>query len=267
VTAAAKSPLGERAPLSGRRFSRIENVILVETIGSTNDLAKTFVEAMLNDGSDLAPTVVAARVQTAGRGRAGRVWTTPPGESLALSLVTPLPEGMARLRIPVETGIVLARGLSRVFGVEVRLKWPNDLLVARRKLGGILVETRSTEDGAYAVTGVGLNVTASRSELDEAGLALATSLAAEGVDRSKLEWDDVVFDVVRLFDDALENPIDDLAAAFADVTEHTRGDRLVVKDGERTVEGDYRGVTADGLLKLGTPSGEETIVSGDVATF
>ena len=66
------SPLGPLAPLGGRRYGRIANVILLEEVSSTNDVARALVEKMVEEDTDLLPTCVVARRQTAGRGRAGR---------------------------------------------------------------------------------------------------------------------------------------------------------------------------------------------------
>ncbi len=150
----------------------------------------------------------------------------------------------------------------------MRLKWPNDLLVGGRKLGGILVEARAGDDGeGYAVAGLGLNVRASREELDAAGLPSATSLAAEGVAPEQCEREAALESVLSILDAGLAAPWPDLPAAFEAVTVHRPGERLSVRDGGRETSGVYLGVTADGFLRLGAEGGEETVLSGDVASF
>jgi BirA family biotin operon repressor/biotin-[acetyl-CoA-carboxylase] ligase len=112
------------------------------------------------------PVLLVAESQTAGRGRLGRSWASAPGESLTFSLgLTLAPADWAGLSLAV--GVVLAEQLHP----ELRLKWPNDLWLRGRKLGGILVET-ATLAGAepnrrYAVIGIGLNI----APRDAAGLA------------------------------------------------------------------------------------------------
>jgi BirA family biotin operon repressor/biotin-[acetyl-CoA-carboxylase] ligase len=103
------------------------------------------------------PVLLVAESQTAGRGRLGRGWRSAPGESLTFSLGLQLaPMDWAGLSLAV--GVSLAESLDR----RTQLKWPNDLWVNDRKLGGILIETASFGGGAqsqrYAVIGVGLNV-------------------------------------------------------------------------------------------------------------
>jgi BirA family biotin operon repressor/biotin-[acetyl-CoA-carboxylase] ligase len=259
---------GVSDPLEGRSFSHIENVIYLPSTPSTNDVAKTIVEKMLAESEDVRPTIIVAGEQTAGHGRMGRSWTPLRG-ALAVSVIVPWPEGPERVRVPVRAGIALARGLSRAFALDVRLKWPNDLLVNRRKLGGILVEARANDEGeGWAVVGVGLNVRGTRKDLDARGLRDATSLEDAGVAAAKLAG---VAPLSALLD-ILDVPLGEagkvsLEEAFAAVSAHAPGDAMSVMDAGRSVSGVFRGVNADGALRLSTGRGEETIVSGDVVLF
>jgi BirA family transcriptional regulator, biotin operon repressor / biotin---[acetyl-CoA-carboxylase] ligase len=262
------SPLGAMAPLGGKRFARIHNLIVLETIPSTNDFGKMIVERMLEESEEIRLTVVVAKEQTAGRGRSGRAWAPLPG-ALALSALVPWPEGPGRVRLPIESGVLLARGLSSAFGIDVRLKWPNDLLVGRRKLGGILIEARSNDEGeGWAVVGLGLNVLGTRAALDAGGLPDATSLEACGVARTLLEGDAPLEAVLSVLDEGVGEPASDpLPEAFAAVSAHAPGDVLTVDDGARTHKGAFAGLTPDGFLRLATADGDETLVSGDVVLF
>lgn len=268
------SPLGALPPLGGRRFDRIQNLCLVREADSTNELAKAVLEQMIADDTELLPTAFVASRQTAGKGRSGREWRTAPGGSLAVSLVVPWPEGPSRVRLPLSAGVVVARGIASLFGVEVRLKWPNDLLVGRRKLGGLLVEARVLPDGyGFAVIGIGVNVGATRAELEALGLPEATSLLGAGAAAGLLEGDAPLAALLSVLDAALSEAGDglaevpDLDAAFEAVTAHRPGDPISVHDGTRRVRGTYDGVTPDGFLRLRTPEGVETVLSGDVVAF
>jgi BirA family biotin operon repressor/biotin-[acetyl-CoA-carboxylase] ligase len=264
----AGSPLGSLAPLGGKRFARIHNLVFVDRAPSTNDLGKAIVERMLSECEEIRLTVIVAGEQTAGRGRSGRAWTPLPG-ALALSALVPWPEGPGRVRLPVEVGIFLARGLSAAFGIDVRLKWPNDLVVDRKKVGGILVEARANDEGeGWAVVGLGLNVHGTRSELDARGLRDAVSLAACGVAPALLEGDAPLESVLAVLDEGLgECPAEPLPEAFAAVSVHALGDIVTVTDGGKSHRGAFAGVTPEGFLKLETEGGGETLVSGDVVLF
>jgi BirA family biotin operon repressor/biotin-[acetyl-CoA-carboxylase] ligase len=265
---APRSPLGSRAPFGGRRYPYLSNLLAFEALPSTNDMGKELAERLLADGTELRPTVIVARRQTAGRGRSGRAWTDLGETGLSLSLLLPWPEGPERVRLPVTLGVLLADGLSKRFGLDVRLKWPNDLVVGGKKLGGILVEARAGDDGeGYAIAGLGLNVRATRAELDAAGLPSATSLVVEGVAPERCGPEAVLETVLSILDAGLAAPWPDLPAAFAAVSAHRPGERLTIVDGGRETTGIFLGLTADGFLRLGAEGGEETVLSGDVAAF
>jgi BirA family transcriptional regulator, biotin operon repressor / biotin---[acetyl-CoA-carboxylase] ligase len=147
--------------------------------GSTNaDLLR---EAQAGAGEGL---VLVAETQTAGRGRLGRSWSSPPRAALACSVLL-RPAGVppaARAWLPLLTGIAVAAALRAEAGVPAGLKWPNDVLVADRKIAGILAEAH----GDAIVVGIGLNVTLTAAELPVPG---ATSLLLEGaacLDRERL---------------------------------------------------------------------------------
>jgi BirA family transcriptional regulator, biotin operon repressor / biotin---[acetyl-CoA-carboxylase] ligase len=123
------------------------------SLASTNDRLKDLARAGAAEGS-----VVSAETQTAGRGRHGTVWLSPPG-SLYVSVLLRPSSACASL-LPLAAGVAVAEGLES-FGVAARLKWPNDLMVADRKLGGILAEASSSGAAIdWVVVGIGLNVNA-----------------------------------------------------------------------------------------------------------
>lgn len=105
------------------------------------------------------PILLLALSQTAGRGRAGRNWLSEPGSSLTFSLAWRFAGPLQRLSgLPLAVGVALADALAAQ-GVQVQLKWPNDVLKDGAKLAGILVETQAASDGGvWAVIGIGLNL-------------------------------------------------------------------------------------------------------------
>jgi BirA family biotin operon repressor/biotin-[acetyl-CoA-carboxylase] ligase len=147
-----------------------------KTLGSTNDEAKALARAGAPEG-----TLVWADEQTAGRGRRGRVWLSPPG-NLYLSLVL-RPDGAppraAQLSFVAAVG--LGDALTALVGPAVRLryKWPNDLLADDRKLAGILLESEnaSSDRVDFVVVGIGVNIVVAPDNVEYP----ATSLAAEGI--------------------------------------------------------------------------------------
>lgn len=149
---------------------------LVDTIGSTNDWLK---EMARREASPWM--VVRAERQTAGRGRGGRAWASPPG-NLYLSVVLPPPADRPITLLPLLVGVAVAEA-AQEWAVPARLKWPNDVLAGGRKLGGILVESSSDGQGSPAiVAGLGVNLSVDPAGVDEALRGVVTSVRALGLD-------------------------------------------------------------------------------------
>ena len=127
----------------------LRSLDVVQTTGSTNaDLL-----ARRAAGQDIDGAVLVAEHQSAGRGRAGRSWSTPPRSQIAVSLgvgVAGLPS-TAWGWLPLLTGVAAVDAVRATTGIRAGLKWPNDILVGERKLGGILAEVAAPEPAAAAV--------------------------------------------------------------------------------------------------------------------
>ena len=119
--------------------------------------------------------VLVAGEQTAGRGRHGRRWVSPPGKGLYLTAV--LPADLARPSVTLAAAVAAAEAGEEVAGVEVRIKWPNDVLVDGRKWGGVLAEPLPPAGGAPVLLGIGLNVGHAGHDLGPELAGSATSLA------------------------------------------------------------------------------------------
>jgi BirA family transcriptional regulator, biotin operon repressor / biotin---[acetyl-CoA-carboxylase] ligase len=124
------------------------------SVGSTSDVARERALAGAPHGA-----LVTASAQTAARGRQGRAWTTPPGSALAMSMV--LREGLSSGLVTLAAAVAVARAC----GSETMIKWPNDVLLAGRKVAGILAEGRPHE--GWVVLGIGINVAVKVEDLPE----------------------------------------------------------------------------------------------------
>ena len=209
--------------------------------------------------------------QSAGRGRQGRVWTAPPGTGIAMSvLVRPEPIPSARWTwLPLLTGLAVSDALRQRLQLPADLKWPNDILVGERKLGGILAERVETPSGAAVVLGIGLNVT---QHPDQLPVPTATSIAIEV---NRLGAVDLVLQRTTLITTilvSLERILQqwtltgsDAAVAIA-YTERcsTLGRRVRVELGTSTAEGRAEAIDPDGRLIVATATGPRTFSAGDV---
>jgi BirA family biotin operon repressor/biotin-[acetyl-CoA-carboxylase] ligase len=155
------TPLAGGNPLGGP-------VVHLDTIGSTNDLARDHAA-----GGAPAGTVVLAEEQTAGRGRQGRTWVAPRGRALTLSVVVRA-DGESLALLPLTAAVAVCQACEAVASVRCAVKWPNDVWIDERKVSGILIEARPQE--GWAVVGIGLNVDTAMEELPAELRQSATSL-------------------------------------------------------------------------------------------
>jgi len=231
---------------------------------STNDEAARLARAGAEHG-----TVVTAGSQRAGRGRDGRSWASPPGLGLYLSAVVRPP-----LPLPLVPPMTLAIGVgvcdaARAAGADARLKWPNDVYAAGRKLAGVLVEAQSQGSRLEAVVvGIGVNLAgAPPPELAARAITLAEAAAAGG--RPAEPPDRAAFTAALL--GHVEAWIDRyVAAGLGPVIDawHSRMARgLTVRAaiGGAAVDGEAVGLDEDGALLLREPGGRvHRIRAGDV---
>ncbi|HVF06539.1 MAG TPA: biotin--[acetyl-CoA-carboxylase] ligase [Frankiaceae bacterium] len=165
----------DRPPLVARTLARAvtatppwNEVHVLQAVGSTNDLVATAARGGQPEG-----LVVVAEHQTGGRGRLDRQWVSPPRAGLTFSvLLRPAVPAAVRPWVPLLLATAAAEAVSARCDLDVSLKWPNDLLVGGRKVGGVLAEST----GDAVVVGIGLNVSTRAAELPRAD---ATSLAIE----------------------------------------------------------------------------------------
>ena len=274
----------DRPPLDERALARAlirpgglwREIKVVAETGSTNaDLA-----AAAGDGAPEG-TVLVAEAQTAGRGRLARTWETQPRAGLTFSLLLrPAVPGGRLTWLPLLTGVAIAAAVERLteraaggdFGemaagagaVRPALKWPNDVLVGERKLGGILVE----RSGDAAIVGVGLNV---GSRAEELPVPAATSLAIEQA--AVTDRGVVLRAILREFEHwygawrAADGDPDQSGAReeYKAVCATLGQDVRVELPGERVLTGTAADIDEAGRLLVRTAEGSEEAVSvGDV---
>lgn len=242
------------------RLGAFADLHFAETIGSTNDAATELSLAGAREGVS-----VLADQQTAGRGRRGRSWSSPPGAGLYLSVVF---RGAELTAVPglvtLGAGVAAAAAVQRATGMPVALKWPNDLVIgdAWKKLGGILCEAQGRE---ALIVGIGINVTSSSHPPDVA--ARATSIESElgrGTDRAALVVECLV--ELRALAAALRS------ADRADLLSQWRhraasgwqGAMVNWQDGNVSVRGVVRDVDADGALLVDRDGQQERVIAGEV---
>jgi BirA family biotin operon repressor/biotin-[acetyl-CoA-carboxylase] ligase len=211
--------------------------------------------------------VLLAERQTGGRGRRGRSWTSPLAAHVYLSLSRRFGGGLARLGgLSLVAGVAVAEGLRDLGLTQVGLKWPNDLIVDGRKLGGLLVEGGGEAGGPVrAVIGIGLNVRMPEQQaalIDQPWLDLAQALpqpvARNAVVVAVLER---LLPALALFDAQGLAPFRPRYAAL----DALHGQRVVVRQDSGDIVGVAEGIAEDGALRLRTPQGLRDFHAGEVS--
>lgn len=238
------------------------SILRYDSVASTNDVARELAASEAVEG-----LCIIAREQTAGRGRQGRLWSSPPGEGLYLSLILRPPIKAADSAIvTLAAAVGVAETLRLDFEVRADIKWPNDVIVSGRKICGILVESAIQNDQLqYAVMGIGVNI-AQASFPDDIG-GRATSLLLETGRRIEPEaFARPMLDRLERWYSTVINHTDRVIQRWEQLSSYARGCRVAVKSPEGTIEGTTRGLTSRGALILEMDNGEtREIVSGEVS--
>ena len=220
-----------------------------------------------------APRLVFAELQTAGRGRRGRGWIAPFGSGLTFSIGWTYAEMPAELSaLSLALGVCVVRALRELGAGDVHLKWPNDVVHAHRKLGGLLLQMRSEAGGpAYVVAGLGLNLrlpATARAALRTPGATPVSDLAEACIHTMPARVEVAARTAVRMLE-GLEQFGREGFAPFArewDAYDSLRDAAVTVLRHDATLDGIARGVDAEGALRVETATGQvERVHAGDVS--
>jgi BirA family biotin operon repressor/biotin-[acetyl-CoA-carboxylase] ligase len=213
--------------------------------------------------------VCTAEFQTAGRGRRGRTWSCPLGAGLCVSIAWQLAAASDLGALTLAAGVAARRAIARVSGVEVGLKWPNDLLWDGRKLGGILVEaTALPSGGRRVVAGVGINVTLPRDGALQHGdwrpVDLDTATGGRPPTRAALAAE-LIVEIAALLESYAATGFGPYRAEW-DAADAIVGRPITLdEDGERSAARAVA-IADDGSLVVATEGGDERrVLSGDVS--
>lgn len=222
-------------------------------IGSTNTRARQLVIAGAPDGA-----LVTANEQSAGRGRQGRSWSAPAGSALLCSVVVRSPPALLSLRAGVAVAETVDQAIGSGSGDQAigtgpaLIKWPNDVLLGGRKVAGVLVEGRVSED--WAVVGVGINVAVS---IDDLPPPLRDSAGTLGLDRTAIE--PVLAGWLCSLERWREPPDEHVLAALR-ARDALRGREIAWDAGS----GVAAGIDGEGRLLVDTGSGRVALDAGEV---
>lgn len=263
----------EFAAALARRAARLggfaARVAWFDTVSSTNDVADRLAVEGAGHG-----TVAAADCQESGRGRMGRVWHSPPGAGLYVSVVL-RPEAMrgvsgmatpaAAARVTLTAGVALAEALRAATGLPAAIKWPNDLVVGPRKICGILAEGQASGEALrHVILGFGINVLATCYPPEIADRA--TSIEAElgrAVDRGAVFAESLACLAERLRQ-AAAGGFDEVLDAWRALSPSSVGARVQVPTPAGWTDAVTDGIDPDGALLVRAGGTELRVIAGEV---
>ncbi len=250
-----------RAAVKGNIIGR--EVIFFESTTSTNDRAMEFGQKGYPEG-----VLVIADTQEKGKGRLGRTWFSPSGVNLYFSVLlrpTFSPKDAALLTLMAAVATV--SGIKKNAGLDASIKWPNDILIRDKKVGGILTEMKSDMDRInFVVLGIGINVNLRLGSLHKNIRSIATSLKQET--RKSINRTELLGQVLReleywykaLLRDRKEPLLDEWRAMSS-----TLGNKVSVRTKDRVISGIAEDIAKDGELIVRLPSGLiEKVYAGEV---
>lgn len=262
IPAGPFDPLREeriRAAMSTRAIAWLRRLEIFPAIGSTN------VELMQRSrGGPVDGTVCSAELQTRGRGRRGRDWSSPFGANLAISLAIALSRPPADLGgASLVVGLAVVDALERLGVSGLALKWPNDVLRGGAKLGGILIEM-SRQHGTELIVGAGLNVTLPDSVRGALGQAVADLSDVTRRPSRNVLAGGVISAIVEFLAEFDRLGFAPFASAF-DARHAFHGRACQILLGERRVLGRVAGVSPGGELLLDSGAGVQAFNAGEVS--
>jgi BirA family biotin operon repressor/biotin-[acetyl-CoA-carboxylase] ligase len=234
-------------------------IVAYHEIDSTNLEARRRMDA-----GERGPLWITAGVQTAGRGRRGRTWESPSGNLAATLLTTTARPPIEAAQIAFVAALAVA-DLADAYipPALVSLKWPNDTLLAGRKLSGILVESGAIAGGLWLAVGIGVNLAVAPTDVERPAVALAAHMRAPPP--APLEALQVLAAAMERWRALWE------AAGFSPIAEawtrraHGLGERCLARLPGETIEGISEGLDLDGALRLRLVDGAvRRITAGDV---
>jgi BirA family biotin operon repressor/biotin-[acetyl-CoA-carboxylase] ligase len=233
-----------------------------EELGSTNTEA---LRLALDDTPE--GTVVVADAQSGGRGRLDRIWESPPSMNLYLSVVLrpDIPAASASL-IPLMIGVAVSDVISLYCPGQVRLKWPNDVLIGGRKICGILTEMRARADRVhFVIAGIGVNINMRKLDFPREIRETATSLRiVTECEVDRLDFAIRLFETLerwyRIFINGNGAVIREKWLQYAEIV----GKRVEVVSGQAIQRGTVLGLDAQGALLLEGETGVQEVLAGDV---
>lgn len=243
-----------------RSLRTIESLAVIPRVASTNLVARRIVNECIENELSLPQAMIIAGEQTAGRGRNDRQWSSPAGKGIyATTLLTRTTRDLPL--IPLAMANIVATFLRETYGLDARIKWPNDVLVGGKKIAGILIEARMNEERVYMLIGTGVNVEPVQDEARPNAITIS-----EASPKNFTGISDATRAFIEHVDEQLSQPLEREAvlAQWRKLAVHKPGDRIHCVLGDRTVSGTWNGIDDQGRALVNTNEGAIAVSAGDL---
>lgn len=239
-----------------------KNLFCYRSVKSTNDLAADMAERGAIEG-----TVITSEEQVKGRGRLGRQWHSPTGTGIYVSMIfRPDLRPDSAPGISVATAVALADTLDAYLPNDVRIKWPNDVLIGNRKIAGILTELSAERNRVeHVIVGVGINVNQRAGDFPDDIKKIATSLRREV--KRKVDRVELLQRFLKNLERQYERyQVHRLQKARTKLRRYSSliGHEVTIRAGRFQNTGVAKDIDADGCLILQTDEGEVSVIAGEV---
>lgn len=240
-------------------------ILYFQNVDSTNNAAKKAAGEGAPEG-----TIIIAEEQTGGRGRLGRHWTSPRGTGIWMSIILrPELEPTEAAKITQLTAAAVAVGLRKATGCEAGIKWPNDIIINKKKVCGILTEMSAELNSInYIVVGIGVNVNVDMEIFPEDVRAIATSIK-ENLGHSvyrKVIVLEILGAFEELYSDFITTKNINQSVDICKKYSVTLGNKVRIISKDKTIFAEALDLTEDGELLIKNEKGDiEKVISGEVS--
>ncbi|HEY0159070.1 MAG TPA: biotin--[acetyl-CoA-carboxylase] ligase [Thermoanaerobaculia bacterium] len=242
------------------RLRTLESLAVIPRVASTNMIARRIVTECIDNELSLPQAMIIAGEQFAGRGRNDRQWSSPAGKGIYATTLLSRPLRELPV-VPLAIANIVASYLRETYGIDARIKWPNDVLVGGRKIAGILIEARVQEERVFLLVGTGINVepVAGDDRPNAVSISEVSPRGFTGIETATLAF-------VEHMDERLSLPFDhdEVLAAWRERSVHKPGDRIHCVIGAKTVTGTWVGIDEHGRAVLNAPEGRIAVSAGDL---
>ncbi len=241
------------------RLGTIKSIAWVPRVSSTNTLGRLVMNECIENDIVIPEAAIVAGEQYGGRGRGERTWHSPAGNGIYATVMHSETHDDLPL-LPLRVPCIVASFLHDTYGIDARIKWPNDILVDGKKIAGILIEARIHDGSAYVIMGVGINVFSS------AGAPPVAVSIAELSKRDAIDLETATVAFLEYFDHELctEASHEEIVERWRALAVHRTGDRISCVVGDETIEGTWAGIDEHGRALVRRGEDIVPVPSGDL---